>query len=126
DRNVTGVQTCALPISLYSLFDAINLVFSFALRGAGDTRFVSLFSLALSWPLMVVPTYLAWRFNWGLYWAWTFASAYIIALAVAFLLRFLGGKWKSMRVIEGAVVPKALPPETRSEERRVGKECRAG
>jgi len=80
-------------VAVYSLFDAINLIFSFALRGAGDTRFVSLFSLALSWPLMVVPTYLTWKFNWGPSTArWTFRQRlHIIALAVAFLLlRFLG------------------------------------
>jgi MATE family multidrug resistance protein len=86
--------------SVYSLADCGNIVFSFALRGAGDTRFVTFMVLSLAWPLMVVPTWAAWYFGWGLYWAWTFASAYIIALGVAFLLRFRAGKWKSMRVIE--------------------------
>ena len=31
-----------------------------------------------------------------------FASAYIIALAGVFLFRFVGGRWKTMRVIESA------------------------
>jgi MATE family multidrug resistance protein len=35
-------------------------------------------------------------------WAWGFATAYIIALSVVFMLRFRHGKWKSMRVIEQA------------------------
>jgi MATE family multidrug resistance protein len=89
-------------VAAYSLFDSINLVFAFALRGAGDTRFVTLVALSLSWPLMVLPTAAALRFGWGLYWAWTFASSYVIALAVVFLLRFRTGRWKTMRVIETA------------------------
>jgi MATE family multidrug resistance protein len=89
-------------VAVYSLFDSMNLVFSFALRGAGDTRFVTILSLALAWPLMVVPTWAAWHYHWGLYWAWTFVSAYVIALGFAFMLRFRAGKWKSMRVIERA------------------------
>ena len=34
--------------------------------------------------------------------AWVFATAYIVAMAVCFFLRFRTGKWKSMRVIEAA------------------------
>jgi MATE family multidrug resistance protein len=87
-------------VAVYSLFDTMNIVFSFALRGAGDTRFVTIVSLFLAWPIMVLPTWAAWKFGWGLYWAWGFASAYVIALGITFLLRFQAGKWKSMRVIE--------------------------
>jgi MATE family multidrug resistance protein len=87
-------------VALYSLFDGMNLIFSFALRGAGDTRFVTAMALALSWPLMVLPTWAAWHLGWGLYWAWAFASLYIILLAVTFVLRFRQGKWQRMRVIE--------------------------
>jgi MATE family multidrug resistance protein len=89
-------------VAVYSLFDSMSIVFSFALRGAGDTRFVTLVALAMAWPIMVLPTWAAWQFGWGLYWAWAFGSAYIIALGVTYLLRFRAGKWKSMRVIEHA------------------------
>jgi MATE family multidrug resistance protein len=87
-------------VAVYSLFDSINLVFAFALRGAGDTRFVTAVALVMAWPLMVLPTWVGLRFGWGLYWSWSFASAYIIALAVIFWFRFRTGKWKTMRVIE--------------------------
>ncbi len=98
-------------IAVYSLFDSMTLTFSFALRGAGDTRFVTAVSVALAWSIMVVPTWLAWRLAWGVYWAWAFASGYIIALGVTFLLRFLSGKWKSMRVIEAAAPEMEASPE---------------
>jgi MATE family multidrug resistance protein len=105
-------------VAVYSLFDSMNLVFSFALRGAGDTRFVTLVSLSLAWPLMVVPTWAAQAYDWGLYWAWAFASAYIIALAFVFLWRFRQGKWKAMRVIEQAPtteLPDLEPGEDQGE-----------
>jgi multidrug resistance protein, MATE family len=87
-------------VAVYSLADSVNVTFSFALRGAGDTRFVSLLTFALAWPIMVAPTFFVVRGGGHVYWAWVFASAYIIAMAVCFLFRFRGGKWKSMRVIE--------------------------
>jgi MATE family multidrug resistance protein len=98
-------------VAVYCLFDSMNLIFSFALRGAGDTRFVTAMALAMAWPIMVLPTIAAWYFEWGLYWAWTFASAYIIALGLTYLGRFRHGKWKSMRVIEAAPREEALEPE---------------
>jgi MATE family multidrug resistance protein len=104
-------------VAVYSLFDSMNMTFSFALRGAGDTRFVTAVALALAWPIMVLPTWGAWYFQWGLYWAWGFASAYVIALGFTFLLRFRAGKWKSMRVIEAAPpAEKKIVPDLWTEE----------
>ena len=88
-------------IAFYSIFDAMNIVFSSAVKGAGDTKFVMRVSIIFSWIVMVVPTFLAVIvFNSGLFVVWTFATAYIILISFIFLFRFLGGKWKSMRVIE--------------------------
>lgn len=95
------VPTLLAFVALYSLFDGINLVFSSALKGAGDTWFVTIASVTMAWALMVVPTAFAlWYYRVGLLWCWTFASAYIILVALVFLARFIQGKWKSMRVIE--------------------------
>jgi MATE family multidrug resistance protein len=48
-----------------------------------------------------LPVYLAVVvFEFGLMVAWIFATAYIISLGFIFYLRFLGGKWQTMRVIE--------------------------
>jgi multidrug resistance protein, MATE family len=87
-------------VAVYCLFDATSLIFSSALRGAGDTRFVTIAALTTSWLVLVLPTWAACRYGWGLLWAWTFASAYIITLAMVFFLRFRNGAWRSMRVIE--------------------------
>lgn len=91
-------------IALYSVFDGVNLVFSFALRGAGDTRFVTAVAVGLAWPIMVLPTWAACEHGWGLTWAWTFVTAYILLLAVVYWLRFRQRRWQSMRVIDMKLV----------------------
>ncbi len=94
------VPTLLACVAVYSVADSVNVTFSFALRGAGDTRFVSLLTFALAWPIMVVPTFLVVRAGGSIYAAWMFATAYILAMAICFYLRFRSGKWKNMRVIE--------------------------
>jgi MATE family multidrug resistance protein len=88
-------------VAVYSVFDTMNIVFCSAIKGAGDTRYVMLVTVILSVFVFVMPVYLAVVvFELGLMIAWVFATAYIILLGFIFYLRFLGGKWKTMRVIE--------------------------
>jgi MATE family multidrug resistance protein len=109
---VPGLLIC---VAVYSLADSMNLAFSFALRGAGDTKFVTWLTFTLAWPLMVIPTILVVTYRTELaarfpgmgdpiYWAWAFATTHIVAMSICFWLRFRTGKWKSMRVIEQASV----------------------
>ncbi|MGD9067354.1 MAG: MATE family efflux transporter, partial [Desulfobacterales bacterium] len=88
-------------VAVYSVFDTMNIVFCAAIKGAGDTRYVMLITVILSVLVFILPVYLAVVvFEFGLMVAWIFATAYIISLGFIFYLRFLGGKWKAMRVIE--------------------------
>jgi MATE family multidrug resistance protein len=99
------VPTLLVCVAVYSLADALNLTFAFALRGAGDTWFVSILTFSLAWPIMVLPTALVVWLDASVYWAWVFATVHIMAMAICFFFRFRTGRWKSMRVIESA------PPE---------------
>jgi MATE family multidrug resistance protein len=103
DRDVENFAALSAMVPTLLACVAMYSLASFALRGAGDTRFVSLLTFALAWPLMVAPTFLLVRAGGSLYWAWGFATVYIIAMAFCFTLRFRSGKWKSMRVIEPVV-----------------------
>lgn len=95
------VLTLLQFVAAYSLFDATNIVFSSAIRGAGDTRFCLLFTFFSSLLVMVVPAYFALRvFDAGLYVAWACVLFYIALLALGFLWRFQAGAWKRMSVIE--------------------------
>jgi MATE family multidrug resistance protein len=87
-------------VAVYCLFDATNLVFSCALRGAGDTRFVTVVSLTASGLVLVLPTWVACQYGWGLFWAWGFVSAYVVLLTLVYYGRFRQGAWRLMRVIE--------------------------
>jgi MATE family multidrug resistance protein len=98
-------------VAVYSVFDTMNIIFCSAIKGAGDTRFVMLVTVFLSLFVFIVPVYLiVVVLEYGLMVAWIFATVYIISLGVAFYLRFLGGKWKTMRVIEKSQeIPMARP-----------------
>ena len=88
-------------VALFCFFDALNLVFSGALKGAGDTRFIMWTIGALSLGLMIIPVYLAIEvMGAGLYTVWILATVYVAALGTAFMLRYGNGKWKQMRIIE--------------------------
>ncbi len=89
-------------VALFTIFDSMNFVFSFALKGAGDTRFVTAVALLMPWPLMILPTYLFRNHSHAIYLAWGAASVYIVTQALVFWLRFRGNKWKEMSVISSS------------------------
>lgn len=88
-------------VAVFCLFDAMNLVFSGALKGAGDTQFIMWTIAALSCGVMIVPVYLAIEvFKAGIYMAWFLVTFYVATLGIAFYLRYRHGKWKQMQIIE--------------------------
>lgn len=87
------------------------IIFTSALRGAGDTRFPLLFTwvgffgvrLPLAWWLsretvqfLGLPPFTGW--NLGLFGCWLAMQIDINLRGVLFLARFLGGKWRRVRV----------------------------
>ena len=78
----------------------MNLIFVSALKGAGDTRFILGVAVFTS-PLPVILGVAGMKFaGWGLLWCWTVITGWICMFGVIYLWRFLGGAWKTMRVIE--------------------------
>ena len=88
-------------VAIYCVFDAGFMMFTAALKCAGDTRYVMWASVILGWTVMVLPplVLVAW-FDAGIYTVWAFIVAFLIGGCLLFYRRFRGGKWKSMRVIE--------------------------
>jgi multidrug resistance protein, MATE family len=87
-------------VAIYTLFDACNIIFASAIKGAGDTRFVMWMILCMSVGILVIPSFVA--ITWlsaGVYVCWAIASLYVVSLGVAFFLRYRQGKWQAMRVI---------------------------
>ncbi|MBA4357676.1 MAG: MATE family efflux transporter [Desulfovibrio sp.] len=93
-------------VALYSLIDGISIVYFGALKGAGDTRFVMLTMLAASLGVLILPTWaLVATGIGGLHGPWLCLTAYIAVLALTFALRYRGGTWRHIKVIED--VPRA-------------------
>ncbi|MBN2325952.1 MAG: MATE family efflux transporter [Candidatus Omnitrophica bacterium] len=89
-----------LLVALYQIGDAMNITFSGALRGAGDTSFAMRANIICSWILFAPGTWLTVVFfQQGLIGAWCWATAYIILLGGVFFLRFRSGYWKTIRMI---------------------------
>ena len=87
-------------IAAWGIFDAVNLMYSGALRGAGDTKFVMLVSSLLAW-LFWIPgvIYLYAVQNAGIVTLWLFTSFYVAIFALAFFLRFRAGHWKRIDLL---------------------------
>ncbi len=84
----------------YNLFDTVMNVFVNAIKGAGDTRFVSWVSLVMG----VLLAGLSWigveLLGLGVYGCWAIITAWIWGMGIIYWLRFRQGKWRQMRVIE--------------------------
>jgi multidrug resistance protein, MATE family len=94
-------------VAAYCLFDAMCVVFSGALKGAGDTRFILITSLVLT-PVPVVMAWVGLKFfNLGLLWCWIAITLWVCAFGVTYCVRFLQGHWRQMRVIEPELIEKA-------------------
>jgi MATE family multidrug resistance protein len=99
-------------VAVYAFFDAMIIVFSSAVRGAGDTRFGLWLTLVAAWMVMVVPTWVAIRTDrLTLHVGWLACTGFIVTLGIGFLFRFLGGRWQSMSVLEPDLVANTHPPE---------------
>ena len=96
--------TLLLFVAAYSLFDNLNIIFMAMLQGAGDTLWTMVASVGAHLAYAAVLVFLAW---WGVglmvYWAWS--TLFVVLVAGVWLLRYRGGKWRGMRVIENAIPP---------------------
>ena len=85
-------------VASYVLVDAVQLILAAALKGAGDTWFVLGAGAATSVFSVVIGV----AFDPGkesLTWWWWVITLWIWTLAITMTVRFLGGRWKSMRMV---------------------------
>ncbi len=102
-------------MAAWGILDAANLIVSGALKGAGDSRFVMLYSSIGAWCVLVPVQWAMVRwFNAGILASWAWLTIYIMLLSSGFLLRFRSGAWKSIEVIEqkAPIVPRAPGAES--------------
>ncbi len=96
----TGIILLRFVI-LYLFFDSLAIIFTGALKGAGDTRFIMFVFTSTSLLLLFIPVFAGVTyFGLGLYYSWACLTFYIIVLFCFVFIRYLNGKWKGMRVID--------------------------
>jgi MATE family multidrug resistance protein len=88
-------------VAAYLFFDALYMVISGALRGAGDTRYMML-AITITSPIcLVLPVYIGIEyFQISIGTAWLFILFFITVLFLLSALRYRRGSWKKMLVIE--------------------------
>jgi putative MATE family efflux protein len=95
----TGVPVLRL-VAFAMPFLASCIIFTGALRGAGDTRMPVLFTWLGFFAVRLPLAYLLTRpeFGLGLYGAWLAMFADLLVRGLFFLARFAGGRWQGVRV----------------------------
>jgi MATE family multidrug resistance protein len=88
--------------AIFQTLDAIGIVYTGALRGAGDTVFPGVLTVALSWTVIVGGGYAMVRFLPQLEATgpWLAATAYIAILGVVLAIRFERGGWKRLHILD--------------------------
>ncbi len=101
----TGNDHSLRFVALYGLFDAMAIIFSCAIRGAGDTKFPFLFSVITSWTIMVLPTWIVVNRQIDSIMIPGWPVLPILAYSAWVIRPFSIGRWKSMKVIEDSPKP---------------------
>jgi len=90
---------CLFTTGFCQPFFAAALVFGFAMRGAGDTLRVMLYSLATQIGLRLTLGLLAVNvFGWGVVGVWWVLSGELIVRGIIMYTRFVAGSWKHVKV----------------------------
>ncbi|MDF2839556.1 MAG: efflux family protein [Clostridia bacterium] len=96
---VANASLCLKLVAIAQPFLAAVMVFSGALRGAGDTRYVMINTLIGVWGIRLLGTYILIDFfHFGLLGAWIGMVADLFVRGTLNFLRFRGGKWKYIRI----------------------------
>jgi MATE family multidrug resistance protein len=98
-----------IAAAAFQLFDAVAITISAALRGAGDTVVPGIVTVLCAWLCIVLGGNLIVRYAPSLesVGPWVAAASYIASLCIFFAVRFLLGRWKTIRLLEEAEGPGA-------------------
>ncbi|MDP6095050.1 MAG: MATE family efflux transporter [Gammaproteobacteria bacterium] len=83
-----------IGLSTYAMADAVILVSGGVLRGAGDTRWLMATSVTLHWAMLVAQYFIIRVLQYGPRASWWAFVALILSIAVVYVLRLKGGRWR--------------------------------
>lgn len=101
-----------LAAAVFQVFDATAITMSAALRGAGDTLWPGVVTILSGWVCLVGVGHALIRFSpeLGALGPWIGAGAYFLSLAALLVGRFLGGRWRTIRLTHDDTLHN-LPPD---------------
>lgn len=99
---IRAAAAMAVWAALFQVFDGLCIVYSFASRGAGDTRVPALLFFVCCWAIFVLGGYFTVRFapQWNFHGPWSMAAAYIVVLGILLARRFHGEAWRGIRLFK--------------------------
>lgn len=86
-------------VAFYVMAQAVIIVFSSALRGAGDTFWTMCISVGLHWLLVPTAYIMLNVFNASTQTTWVTVILVFVAFTFCFYLRYRHGKWRSIKVV---------------------------
>lgn len=86
-------------VAIALVFNGVSILYSSAISGAGDTKFPMQLTIYLSWGVFVAPLMFIYSSNMSVGWAWFVFVAHIIPKATILYMRYIGGKWQTMKVV---------------------------
>lgn len=95
---LTKVMLCF--ISVYLLFDGMSIIYSSAIKAAGDTFFAMLAGMTMAFLGLAVPSLIFAKLGMSVWYIWGTIVIYIVICGIVFYARYLGDKWTHMKVIE--------------------------
>ncbi len=88
-------------VAVWTLFDTLFIIFSGALKGAGDTVFAMWAQIIIAWIFFVPPVYFIIQYlGMGVLAAWYWGLFYVMLIGVVFYGRFRSGSWRTISMIK--------------------------
>lgn len=88
-----------MMMSVYPISDGIMIVFSGAIRGAGDTTWAMIASAILHWSAALITWFVVKYLQLPPLLSWTVFVLCFPVFGLTFFLRFRGGKWKGKKIL---------------------------
>jgi len=111
-------------VAAYNMFDAMLIIMSSVLRGAGDMGFIMRVSVVGAATLVGATWWAISIAKLGIYGCWAIVTGWVWLLALTYLFRYRQGKWQSMRVIDqvhhGHVAGDGASPDAANRASSVG------
>ena len=90
-------------LSTYAMADAIIQVCGGVLRGAGDTRWIMYASVSLHWIMLLAQYVIIRVLEWGPKASWLAFVVMILSIALVFVGRLYGGRWRDEEALRSVM-----------------------